>query len=88
MEIDSSTLPDDDSHYVVEGISPPVGGIGDPLRGPSSYFEGSYDWRYGSSGVGLGSAASRSSQEVAMEKKLHGLYMELENLHMALKIIM
>lgn len=42
MAIDSATPPDDD-HYVDDGLPPPAGGIGGPLRGPPSYSGGGYD---------------------------------------------
>lgn len=61
MTIDSATPHDDDNHYANEGIALPVGGIGGPLRGPTFYSRGGYDWGYGSLGVGLGSTTGRSS---------------------------
>lgn len=61
VAIDSATPPDDD-HYVDDGLPPPAGGIGGPLRGPPSYSGGGYDWGYGGSGIGPGPAGGRSSR--------------------------
>eukprot|EP00252_Welwitschia_mirabilis_P007497 TRINITY_DN1890_c0_g1_i3.p1 TRINITY_DN1890_c0_g1~~TRINITY_DN1890_c0_g1_i3.p1 ORF type:complete len:376 (+),score=97.74 TRINITY_DN1890_c0_g1_i3:303-1430(+) len=59
VAIDAAT-PIDDNRYADEFVSPVR--VGRQLRGPSSYSFGSYDWDYGSSGIGPASSGGRSSR--------------------------
>eukprot|EP00252_Welwitschia_mirabilis_P004766 TRINITY_DN15069_c0_g1_i1.p1 TRINITY_DN15069_c0_g1~~TRINITY_DN15069_c0_g1_i1.p1 ORF type:complete len:401 (+),score=103.54 TRINITY_DN15069_c0_g1_i1:205-1407(+) len=58
VAVDSAAPPDDDR--LADDFIPPVG-FGGRLRDPASYSVGSYDWGYGSSGIGP-SSSSRSSR--------------------------